>query len=119
MLRNAVGGGSRVLARNEEFSKIAVINFFFTVLKKKKTVICGMGSAGKFSLSHANQKFNTCLLTCRQTRKIYEHSHRPVCQYIAPCVIIALNVIAIDKYTYNMLFIFCYNPLEVHELYCF
>ena len=103
-----------VLAWNEEFSKIAVINFFFTVLKKKP-VICGGGFCGEIFLSHANQKFNTCLLTCRQTRKIYEHSHRPVCQYIAPCVIIALNVIAIDKFTYNMLFIFCYNPLEVHE----
>ena len=102
-----------VLARNEEFSKIAVIKFFFSSQKKK--VICGGGFCGEIFLSHANQKFNTCLLTCRQTRKIYEHSHRPVCQYIAPCVIIALNVIAIDKYTYNMLFIFCYNPLEVHE----
>ena len=102
-----------VLARNEEFSKIAVINFFL-VLKKTQLSVGG-GLCGEIFLSHANQKFNTCLLTCRQTRKIYEHSHRPVCQYIAPCVIIALNVIAIDKYTYNMLFIFCYNPLEVHE----
>ena len=108
---------SSVLARNEEFSKIAVINFFL-VLKKKKNYLWG-GFCGEIFLSHANQKFNTCLLTCRQTRKIYEHSHRPVCQYIAPCVIIAWNVIAIDKYTYNMLFIFCYNPLEVHEWYCF
>ena len=111
----ALRGGSD-LARNEEFSKIAVINFFFTVLKKPNQLSVGGGFCGEIFLSHANQKFNTCLLTCRQTRKIYEHSHRPVCQYIAPCVIIALNVIlAIDKYTYNMLFIFCYNPLEVHE----
>ena len=103
-----------VLARNEEFSKIAVIQFFFTVLNKKK-LICGGGFCGEIFVSHANQKFYTCLLACRQTRKIYEHSRRPVCQYIAPCVIIALNVIAIDKYSYNMQFIFCYNPLEVHE----
>ena len=69
--------------------------------QKKKTVICGViyQYSREIFLSHANQKFNTCLLTCQQTRKIYEHSHRPVCQYIAPCVIIALNVIAIDKYT--------------------
>ena len=89
--------------------------FFFYSSQKKIPVICGGGFCGEIFLSHANQKFNTCLLTCRQTRKIYEYSHRPVCQYIAPCMIIALNVIAIDKYTYNMLFIFCYNPLEVHE----
>ena len=38
----------RDLARNEEFSEIAVINIFFTVLKKK-TVICGGGLAGKIS----------------------------------------------------------------------
>ena len=104
-----------VLARNEEFSKIAVINFFLQFSKKKQLSVGGGGFCGEIFLSHTNQKFNTCLLTCRQTRKIYEHSHRPVCQYIAPCVIIALNVIAIDKYTYNMLFIFYYNPLEVHE----
>ena len=36
----------RDLARNEEFSGIAVINIFFTALKKK-TVICGGGAAGK------------------------------------------------------------------------
>ena len=36
-----------VSARNEEFSKIAVIKFFFTVLKKP--VICGGDSAGKIS----------------------------------------------------------------------
>ena len=33
---------------------------------------------------------------------IYEHSHRPVCQYTALCVIIGLNVIAIDKYNYML-----------------
>ena len=40
---------TRDLARNEEFSEIAVIHIFFTVLKNK-TVICGGGgSAGKIS----------------------------------------------------------------------
>ena len=43
----------RDLARNEEFSEIAVINIFFTVLKKKP-VICGGGSCGEnFEISHA------------------------------------------------------------------
>ena len=37
-----------VLARNEEFSKIAVIKFFFTILKKKKQ-LSGRDSAGKMS----------------------------------------------------------------------
>ena len=41
-----------------------------------------------------------------------------MCQYIAPCMIIGLNLIAIDKYNY-MLFIFCSNPVEVHEWYRF
>ena len=39
-----------LLARNEEFSKIAVINIIFTVLKKKTQLsVGGGGSAGKFS----------------------------------------------------------------------
>ena len=37
-----------VLARNEEFSKIAVIKKNYSS-KKKTPVICGGGSAGKFS----------------------------------------------------------------------
>ena len=37
-----------VLARNEEFSKIAVINFFFTVLKKKIQLSVGGILRGKF-----------------------------------------------------------------------
>ena len=36
----------RDLARNEEFSKIAVLTFFFTVLKNKTQLSVG-GSAGK------------------------------------------------------------------------
>ena len=44
------------LAKNEEFSKIAVINFFFTVLKKNNSYLF-------FEIYHANQQFNTCLLT--------------------------------------------------------
>ncbi len=82
---------------NEEFSKIAVINFF-TVLKNKTV---GGFCVENFEINHTNQQFNTCLLTCKQTRKMHEHSHIPVCQYIAPCVIIGLNVITIDKYNYN------------------
>ena len=40
----------RVLARNEEFSEIAVINIYFYSSQQKKTVICGgEGPAGKIS----------------------------------------------------------------------
>ena len=40
----------RDLARNEEFSEIAVINIFFTVLKNKTQLsVGGGGSAGKIS----------------------------------------------------------------------
>ena len=39
---------SIVLARNEEFSKIAVINFFFTVLNKKIQLSVGGIMRGKF-----------------------------------------------------------------------
>ena len=41
----------RDLARNEEFSEIAVINIFFTVLKK--TVICGGSCGENFEISRA------------------------------------------------------------------
>ena len=37
------------LARNKEFSEIAVINIFFTVLKKKQLSVGG-GPAGKMSI---------------------------------------------------------------------
>ena len=84
----------RDLARNEEFSEIAVNNIFFSS-QKKTTVICG-GPVGTIS-RHVTQ------LTCKQTRKIYEHSHGPVCQYTTPCVVIRLNVIAIDKYNYMII----------------
>ena len=41
---------SRDLARNEEFSEIAVINIFFTVLKTKTQLsVGGGGPAGKIS----------------------------------------------------------------------
>ena len=39
----------RDLARNEEFSEIAVINIFFTVLKTKTQLSVGGGPAGKIS----------------------------------------------------------------------
>ena len=47
-------GTPRDLARNEEFSKIAVINIFFTVLKTKTQLSVGRGSCGEnFEISHA------------------------------------------------------------------
>ena len=46
---------TRDLARNEEFSEIAVINIFFTVLKTKTQLsVGGGGSCGEnFEISHA------------------------------------------------------------------
>ena len=86
-------GMSGVLARIEKFSNLPVINFFLQLSKQKTSYLCGVFVATKCERKHANQQFNTYLLICKQTREIYEHSHRPVCQYIAPCVIIGLNVI--------------------------
>ena len=63
------------LARNEEFSKIAELYLKKrTVLKKQLSV--GVFCWENFEINHANQQFNICLLTCKQTRKIYEHSQR-------------------------------------------
>ena len=53
---------NRVLARNEEFSKIAVINFFFSSQKTKQLSVGGF-CGENFEIYHANQQFNTCLLT--------------------------------------------------------
>ena len=98
-------------------------NFFLQLSKQKTSYLCGVFGATKCERKHANQQFNTYLLICKQTRKIYEHSHRPMCQYIAPCVITGLNVIGYSqmliKNNYYMLFIFCSKPLEVHEWYRF
>ena len=46
---------TRDLARNEEFSEIAVINIFFTVLKTKTQLSVGGGGScgGNFEISHA------------------------------------------------------------------
>ena len=54
----------RDLARNEEFSKIAVINFFLQFSKKMQLSVGGGLCGGNFEISHANQLFNVhCLLT--------------------------------------------------------
>ena len=44
---------SRDLARNEEFSEIAVINIFFTVLKTKTQLSVGGSCGENFEISHA------------------------------------------------------------------
>ena len=48
---------SRDLARNEEFSEIAVIHIYFTVLKTKTQLSIGGGGGGScgenFEISHA------------------------------------------------------------------
>ena len=45
---------NRDLARNEEFSEIAVIHIFFTVLKNKTQLSVGGGFCGEnFEISHA------------------------------------------------------------------
>ena len=47
-----------IISRNEEFSKIAVINFFSSQIKN--AVICGGGfCAESFEINHANPQFNT------------------------------------------------------------
>ena len=67
----------RDLARNEEFSEIAVINIFFTVLQTKTSYLWGGVLRGKFRGN----------VTCVPIH----------------CVIIGLNVIAIDKYNYMII----------------
>ena len=42
-----VPGGRRDLARNEEFSEIAVISIFFTVLKTKTQLSVGGGGPAR------------------------------------------------------------------------
>ena len=45
---------SQDLARNEEFSEIAVINIFLQFSKKKNSYLLGGGSCGEnFEISHA------------------------------------------------------------------
>ena len=49
-------GPTRDLARNEEFSEIAVINIFFTVLKTKTQLSVGGGEGSRgenVDISHA------------------------------------------------------------------
>ena len=72
-----------VLARIEKFSNLPVI-IFLQLSKQKTSYLCGVFGSTKCERKLANEQFNTYLLICTQTRKIYEHSHRPVCQYIAP-----------------------------------
>ena len=48
----------RDLARNEEFSEIAVINIFFTVLKKKPSYLWGGVLRGKFRDKSRNWRVN-------------------------------------------------------------
>ena len=60
---------NRDLARNEEFFQNSQLLMFYSS-QKQNTVICGGFCGDKFKINHA------CLLTCKQTRKIYEHSHR-------------------------------------------
>ena len=52
-----ITGTCRDLARNEEFSEIAVINIFFTVLKNKTQLSVGGGGGGfcgeNCEISHA------------------------------------------------------------------
>ena len=63
-----------VLARIEKFSNLPVINFFLQLSKHKTSYLCGVFGVTKCERKHANQQFNTYLLICKQTRKIYEHS---------------------------------------------
>ena len=58
----------RDLARNEDFFKIAVIKTVLQFSKTKHSYLWGGGFCGEnVEINHANQQFNTCLLTCKQT----------------------------------------------------
>ena len=59
--------GTEDLARNEEFKKkIAVIKKNYCSQKQTQLSVGGF-CGGNVEINHANQQFNTCFLTCKQT----------------------------------------------------
>ena len=92
--------GISVLARNEEFSKIAVINFFFTVLKKKIQLSVGGDSAGEISRyttqGPANQQFSTCMLIDTHVNKRERCTISPVhdcaCYCMHTCLLMLIKI---------------------------
>ena len=88
--------GSSVLARNEEFSKIAVIKFFFTVLKKKYSYLWGGFCGGNFEIYHANQQFSTCMLIDAHVNKRERYTISPVhdcaCYCMHTCLLMLIKI---------------------------
>ena len=90
-----------VLARNEEFSKIALINFFLQ-FSKKNTVICGGGfcgggfCGGNFEIYHANQQFSTCMLIDTHVNKRERYTISPVhdcaCYCMHTCLLMLIKI---------------------------
>ena len=85
-----------VLARNEEFSKIAVIKFFFTVLKKKIQLSVGGFCGGNFEIYHANQQFSTCMLIDTHVNKRERYTISPVhdcaCYCMHTCLLMLIKI---------------------------
>ena len=85
-----------VLARNEEFSKIAVINFFFTVLKKKYSYLWGGFCGRNFEIYHANQQFSTCMLIDTHVNKRERYTISPVhdcaCYCMHTCLLMLIKI---------------------------
>ena len=89
--------GCSVLARNEEFSKIAVIKFFFTVLKKKYSYLWGGFCGGNFEIYHANQQFSTCMLIDTHVNKRERYTISPVhdcahCYCMHTCLLMLIKI---------------------------
>ena len=85
-----------VLARNDEFSKIAVIKFFFTVLKKKIQLSVGGFCGGNFEIYHTNQQFSTCMLIDTHVNKRERYTISPVhdcaCYCMHTCLLMLIKI---------------------------
>ena len=87
------------------FPKLQLLIFFLQFSKQIHSYLWGGGVLrGKFLDKSRNWHVNK--------QEGYEHSHRPVCQYTTPCVIIGLNIIAIDKYNYMNYDYFVLTPYK-------
>ena len=85
-----------VLARNEEFSKIAVINFFLQFSKKKYSYLWGGFCGGNFEIYHANQQFSTCMLIDTHVNKRERYTISPVhdcaCYCMHTCLLMLIKI---------------------------
>ena len=85
-----------VLARNEEFSKIAVIKFFLQFSKKKYSSLWGGFCGGNFEIYHANQQFSTCMLIDTHVNKRERYTISPVhdcaCYCMHTCLLMLIKI---------------------------